>query len=370
MRAVVLLIISLCGAWPIWGQGGEVDSTTTFSEGVLWRGFSHRWTYNHRINRLGDYVHMEDGAAQSVHTSASGFGQDSTYFESHYSLVKSPNVYFQEGFVELKLFGKEKQLLTKTIEVTIPASEALKNRHKYVTVLNGFDLNAIDRADKLHLLRMQVGEVHYAPEVDELRFQIQVALVVDCQSFECARFNQKTTYKMRLHYMIMAADEDNLSTSTTSFMQSYPWGRRNEFSPTSVRKIMRGSRTEYKYATIGFKSLALSLNAEHWMLQYNANITPLVYNSGQGVLDFALDLYFKEWQHGMKRHSAKPKHSKFSSKRKGWCLLDAGIVLLQFKDAKIVHQKRQGTLFWEGKNISSEDMRAVSSETVYWPSKK
>jgi len=48
---------------------------------VLWQGFHHRWTYNHRLNRHGDWVeHLErDGdrvAARVNHSAASGSGAD------------------------------------------------------------------------------------------------------------------------------------------------------------------------------------------------------------------------------------------------------------------------------------------------------
>ncbi|MFY7861519.1 MAG: hypothetical protein ACOVP5_04770, partial [Chitinophagales bacterium] len=42
---------------------------------VIWRGFDHQWTYNHRINRIGSIVSRNDlGTFVGKHYSASGAG--------------------------------------------------------------------------------------------------------------------------------------------------------------------------------------------------------------------------------------------------------------------------------------------------------
>ncbi|MCP4438036.1 MAG: hypothetical protein GY810_03755 [Aureispira sp.] len=340
------------------------------NQAVVWRGFEHSWTYNHRINRLGNYITQNNNKLTSCHASASGLGADSTTFTSHYSFVKSPNVAFQAGKKDIKLYGKEKHLITKIIEIAVPAKEGLKNKDEYITLLNGFDLRAVDRADKIQLLRLSVENAEYAPAVNEIRFYLRVTLVVNCQSFECSRFNQKTTYNLSIHYLIAAGDTEYLTERPKMLTKDYPWGKKDEHHHTSDKRYIIGKKDgEYQNALLGIKSMALTLDDAHWTVEYHNNITPLDYNKETGRLDFAADLFFKEWQQGMKTMSAKPQHSKFSSKKKGWCVLDVGISLLQFKEAEIVHKKHGGSMFWEGFNAPSSDGKAMYEQPLVFPFK-
>lgn len=355
------LVLTLTQGLTLWGQ-------ESIHQTVLWRGFEHSWTYNHRINRLGDFITMNDNQIQSCHTSASGLGADSTYFTSHYTYVESPNVGFCTGVESIKLYGKEKQLLTKRIEVAVPAPKGMENKEQYITMLNGFDLKAVDRADKIQLLRLSVEDAEYAPAINEIRFYLKVALVVNCQSLECSRFNQKTTYDLKVHYLIAAGDMLELEATPKILTKDYPWGRKDEFHHTAEKHYMLGKKGQmFEAAALGIKSMAVTLNTAHWTVEYNNNVTPLAYNQTTARLDFSLDLFFKEWQQGMKTHSARPGLSKFSSKKKGWGVLDIGVVLLQFKSAKVKHEKHQGTLYWKGFNASSTSPDAEFKQSLSFP---
>jgi|GEM_PF-3668197 len=37
-----------------------------YNQVLIWRGMQHKWTYNHRANRLGSYVTMADGGKQCI----------------------------------------------------------------------------------------------------------------------------------------------------------------------------------------------------------------------------------------------------------------------------------------------------------------
>lgn len=335
------------------------DAITTSHEAVIWRGFSHNWTYNHRINRLGDYVQYNNGKPLSCHTAASGMGADSAFFTSHYSSITSQNTYFKEGVVNIKIYGKEKQLLTKNVEIALPASEELKNQDQYITLLNGFDLQAIGHADKVQLLRIAIEDAYYASAVNEVRFNVKVSIVVNCQSFECSRFNQQTTYDLNIYYLMLTGERNYLSATPKTVTENYPWDNKNEYQPIDKKQEMTGNR-EYVFpkATFGIKSLALTLDDAHWMVQTNYNVTPIDYKAEDGRASFKTNVFFKEWQQGMKKMSAMPQHSKFSSKKKGWAVLDMGLVLLQFREAEIIHGKHKGSSFWEGHNTSANSTKA------------
>ena len=150
--------------------------------------------------------------------------------------------------------------------------------------------------------------------------------------------------------------------------KNYPWGRKNEYHHTAEKHYITGEKGQgFKNAALGIKSIALTLNTAHWTVEYNNNITPLSYDESSARLDFSLDLFFKEWQQGMKTHSARPGLSKFSSKKKGWGVLDMGILLLQFRDAKVIHKKHSGSLYWPGNNAASSDPDSESRRDLTFP---
>ena len=343
----------------------QAQSEANMQSAMLWRGFSHSWTYNHRINRLGNYVSSLSGSPISCHTAASGLGADSCFYTSYYSQIESPLVNFHEGVLKIKLYGKEKQLINKTVEVAIPATENMKNQEQYVTLLNGFDLRAIGQADKLQFLRFSIEDAYYAPAVNELRFKVNVSVVVNCQSFECSRFNQKTTYDLDIYYLIIAGEHNHLAATSHNITENYPWDRKIESTATPKQRTVNGDK-EYLHANaaVGIKSLAVTLDEAHWLLQYHCNVTPLEYVPEFGKASISTDLFFQEWQQGMKQMSAMPQQSKFSSKKKGWCVLDSEIVLLQFRSAKVQHQKMDGSGFWEGKNASPDAPEAKHTHVI------
>lgn len=337
---------------------------------VVWRGFEHSWTYNHRINRLGNFVEISKDKIENCHVSASGVGADSTYYTSHYTFLESPTVGFHTGVATVKLYGKEKQLLTREIEISLPAPKEMENKEQYITLLNGFDLKAINRADKIQLLRISVEDAEYAPAINEIRFYLKVALVVNCQSFECSRFNQQATYELDIHYLVAAGDLSEMMATPKMLTKQYPWGRKDEPNHLPEKHYMLGKKNpSFTSAVLGLKSIALTLDEAHWTVEFNNNVTPLAYSLETGRVDFSMDLFFKEWQQGMKSNSVRPELSKFSSKKSGWGLLDTGIILLQFKNATVSHQKHKGSLYWTGNNSSSLDPKAESRRELFFPDK-
>lgn len=345
--------------------GGLSQFAAAQEKALLWRGFEQGWTYNHRINRLGSFVSVSGDTAKVVHTSASGLGADSCFYTTHYSTVSSAHVTFQEGVVNIKLYGKEKQLITKTVEISVPAKEGIQNKEQYITLLNGFDLQSVGNADKLQLLRFSVEDAYYAPAIKEMRFKVKVAISFNCQSFECSRFNQKTSYDFNLYYLIIGADHEQLHATTRTLTQTYPWDKKIEFNPSSAQQEWVGSREYlYKEHAYGLKSLAIILDNAHWLLNYSNYVSPIEYNPSSGRAKLSSVQFFQEWVQGMKQHSAAPKYSAFSSKRKGWCVLDTEVALLQFKEAIVRHQKFSGSFYWPGKNASANVPEALREEMI------
>jgi hypothetical protein len=322
----------------------------SYNKAYIWRGFEHQWTYNHRCNHLGDYVQYNSGTPVSVHASATGTGADSTYFTSYYTYVASKDVVFKEGEAVIKIKARKNRLFETIVTVTVPAEDWLKNKTDYITLLNGFDLRSDKAADKLQLLRFSLENGVYVKDSDQIRFSIDVTLVLACQSAECAKFEPKVDYDLNIHYLIVGLNKGEAAATGQFFTRSYPWGRKGELEELPVQKSIVGDATPvYPEATVGIKSFSVVLNEANWLLSLHNDITPVSYDPQQAEMKLSIDMLFKEWEEGMKGSDAAPWYSKFSVKRKGWAIMDVDALLLQFRQAKITYGKHSGCMFWRGK---------------------
>ena len=77
-------------------NGLNAQELKPYNKAMIWRGFQHKWTYNHRINRIGSSVSFKDDKGYCIHYSASGLGSDSTFATTYYTYVESPKVCFKE----------------------------------------------------------------------------------------------------------------------------------------------------------------------------------------------------------------------------------------------------------------------------------
>lgn len=319
----------------------------SYNKAIIWRGFEHQWTYNHRCSRLGDYVQFNSGTPISVHASATGIGADSTYYTSYYTYVASPDVVFKEGEATIKIHTKEKKLIQQTVTFSVRAAEWLRNKTDYITLINGFDLRSDHAADKIQLLRFSIEDGVYDTATNEIHFNAEISMVLNCQSIECPELYNKVIYDLDLHYLIVGLNKGEAAATDQFFTRSYAWDRKDELDELPEDKVITGDVfPSFADATIGVKSFSFVLNEAHWMLAMNNSLTPLSYDSASSRMKLLVDLLFKEWQEGMKGSDAAPKQSRFSAKRKGWAVMDVDAVLLQFRKADIRYGKHWGQMYW------------------------
>lgn len=332
-----------------------------YNQAVIWNGFKHNWTYNHRCNRLGDYVQYNNGKPTAVHTSETRLGQDSTRYTSSYTLVSSNDAVFKEGEASVKIQGKEKSLISQTVTVVLDAEDWLKNKKDYTTLLNGFDLRSEKGSDKIQLLKMSVEDGEYSKETGKVSFRIYVSIVLDCQSAECPEFNNKVDYELKVYYLLIGSDENEMRSAEHFFSKSYSWDRKEEISELPEERVIGGtSGNLYNNAAVGIKSFSFVLNSAQWLLQMNNTVSAVEYYPQTGDMVASVDLLFKEWQDGMKGTDVAPGKSKFSVRKKGWAVLDADAVLLQFRNANVVQKKNSGSMYWKYKENRSERENCIS----------
>jgi hypothetical protein len=165
-------------------------STTASHSAVLWQGYHHAWEYNHRINRLGSYVdHGPDGAVRATvgHTAASGTGNDTAHFTDFCTTIQSAEgVAFQAGCAETVVECQRGDLTPFTIEVDgLELAPEMQGRHVYAVVLNGFDIYALEHAEKIITFDVDLTEPTVYEGGTKARFYVVGRLCFDCRSPEC-----------------------------------------------------------------------------------------------------------------------------------------------------------------------------------------
>lgn len=330
--------------------------------GVVWMGFEHTWTYNHRLNRLGDYIEQPeyegfDHPIKQIHTGATGVGWDEALFTSFYTTIKSKEVGFQAGNVTLRLQDKEGKEAIASSKITIPLQQNLQQKDQIVAVLNGFDLVANRRADKLKKISIEVSDPIYNQAKTTATFDVKIKFIANCGSLECNRFIQKVDYNIKVQYLLIAGNNDKFFGTEKPFRKNYEWDKKDPFEDGTVNFSVVG-QPNFNKATMGFKSIIVNMDRDHWLVDWHTAIHPQFYNSNTGVYDFAMDLMLKQWK--KKIDSPFKFQSKFSKRKDGWAYVNGSVVLLQFKDACVQRQSRFGTLSWKGMNKGADGNEAIN----------
>lgn len=359
VRGVLFVVFTM------WASGLFAQGPDWSHKACVWRGLRHSWTYNHRCNRMGDYVIQKGDSFFAVHTSATGKGADSTFYNSYYSLVESPDLWFHQGSESCEMFGMEGALLDETSEVMIPIPDGVKVNSFMTAMINGFDIESLAKADKLQMLQISVEKPEVLPEQRKIRLLIKVSMVDNCQTMECEGFNNKTGYSITIHYLVVCGDKQAVSENQDFSNRSSTWDKKIINGALNETRVIQGASTgQFSTSLIGIQSFGFSLNKAHWLVEFDNNIQPHEYKPSDGTYTYDIEQSFVEWEEGMKKFSAVPEQSRYALKQKGWITMDMDIVFLQFKNAKVSHGEVEGTMFWEGRNAPSDGVGAVATQLI------
>ncbi|MCB9034274.1 MAG: hypothetical protein H6553_10585 [Chitinophagales bacterium] len=319
---------------------------------VIWQGFEHTWKYNHRLNRLGDYIAQSSSSSSndkhiysSVHASASGVGKDTATFKTNFAEITNTNINCFSGKLSISLNGKQGELCSVSRVILLPKN-IINKWSETAVVFNGFDLISESGADKLQMIKINFSDVMPSKYKDTMQVKVDIDLVVDCKSFECNRFYKKFEYTINLYYLILGADQYQMHTTSEDYNQTIAWSKKETTPKYVLHKEIKG---DYKYSQgiLTFKSICVVLNSEHWLLSYANAIEACNYNKNSGLMQFNHRSYLQQYENEMNKASTQ---AKFSSKQKGWALLQGTIQLIQFKKGEIVHKNRTDYIFWKGMN--------------------
>ena len=319
----------------------------------LWRGFQHVWDYNHRLNRVGDFLSMSCGSlgcsGTSTHTADTGTGPDDADYYSHFTELQSSYAAFQPGYRTIRISTTEGTFLTGTLPVSIYANSNMRSRGRYVVLLNGFDLDAVGEAKKLDHIRIKLSDLTYSKGY--LNFNIDWALKVDCDSAECTGSNA-VDYDMTVKFLTIAGDAAEFRYKNADYQSSYSWDTNNEIFYTGqdiAATILGAARhyTEPEYAagTVGLRGFRINLDDDYHTLALAVRLRDINYTrTGDGRVSFTADVFYKNWADGMVWT-----HSPWSNgayREAGTAAsMEAHVTMLQFKTARVVHRYVSDTVW-------------------------
>jgi|GEM_PF-7014086 len=101
---------------------------------LIWQGFTQEWSYNHRLNRLGDYIAsqsiQQDTLMARIHHNAStGTGTDAGPYGSFYSYIAVNDVHFTTGDTTFLISGTEGQMSTQSFVIRGHLAAHLKKKN-------------------------------------------------------------------------------------------------------------------------------------------------------------------------------------------------------------------------------------------------
>lgn len=354
-------LLSLCIILFLINQGNihaQIDSAQWSNKAIIWQGFSHKWTYNHRLNRLGNYVRTLPNGAEIIHTSATGLGKDSVNFTTFYTQVESNDFRFHQGSTRIKLVGKEGKMLNETIDVMIPFSNELASNYPdFQTVLNGFDITSLQKADKLQALKLNISKPYYNKLQNTLHFKIDILLVTNCKSLECSRLNNKTAYQVDVYYLV-SVGKPSTQINQETFTENYSWDKKIELKPKTSEKKININNNLAKHI-LGIKNISIFMDRGHWMLDWFMYFIPTEFDPISKRLNLLTNFHLKEWSAEMFKFSVAPKTSQLAVKKKGWISQSLGLQIFSFDEGQFKIGQTTGAANWLGKNQSPNNDKAI-----------
>jgi hypothetical protein len=362
-------------------QAPRAADGAAWQDAVIWQGFTHRWGYNHRLNRLGSYVRLgEEGGWVAGHTAASGSGPDTAHVAAFYGAIRSPHLVARPGVAHFAIDTLKGEAHPLDAQVQVPLGAAPLENPRYAVVLNGFDLWAVDGADahKLMAFALQAGPPQVSEDRQRLTFSLGGSFKAHCATPECRGYpgalrRHRVRYALRVYYLALGGEAEtfNVVRPEQRASTAYEWPRRgNEIGPEQGRAALEiplaADWADPAVANVpGLHRIAIDLektgghlimrpdSAMH-LLQWDMAITGLRRTTGAVAVD--LYLLFKNWARGMK--AARRPYSEGALRDAGRARLEAGVTLLQVRGGAYEPGQASAAIRWRtGAPASSERAR-------------
>lgn len=322
----------------------------------VWQGFSQYWGYNHRINRLGDWLEYQNSdsgqALQAKHFAASGSGSDEAVIRQYYSTIQAPKSAFEMGYVDFEIEAKEGESVVAQRGVSANFTKQFAASAHAEMILAGFDLvTAGDaKADKLQAFSIQIDEVAHLAESGEVQARVSVSLRMACGSAECQSFNQEVKYRLRVYWTAILGE--GFSSKTRLLETAQAWEKKAIQPDSEPERLALAGDAAYPKLTAGIKKLAVTLDDEQHLLGWESWVHPL--SDFKNLLWIEMNMRFVQQQPSMyaafkRNYTGWPKPpAKWVVKRKsGTAKWEMLLCMLMFEDATIENHTKSDTITWK-----------------------
>ncbi len=322
----------------------------------VWQGFSQYWGYNHRINRLGDWLEVSNQAGgpnvQPLHFAASGSGSDIAAVAQYYSTVNATEVDSKTGFVTFEIDGREGDQIELSEEIEILLQAPLPSSDNFEVVLRGFDLTTAGdaKADKLHAFSVKVVDLAQVASQKGFKAKIAVSLKMNCSSPECQLFNQELKYSLRVYWTAIWGR--GFQSKMENIEATKSWDKKQANVDSLPQRLALVGNPHYPNMTAGIKGFSIELDDEHHFLAWETWINPAT--TFQNMLWMECGLNFVKHSPTM--------FSAFRNNYTGWptppakwvvhrgagsAKMSMDICMLMFKDAEIKRFSDSKTIRWK-----------------------
>lgn len=310
----------------------------------LWQGFQHHWGYNHRLNRLGDYLEASENQWTWTHTAASGSGADMGSFSSHAAKIDRPDLWWRSGEVEMELRGGEMEMVEERVKIRVPMEGQLEMP---TVVLNGFDLQSADGADADKLVALEMGVDSLRMEGGEMMAELYCKVQLSCRSPECERGDKAIHYRAQLHWLALG-----LPGKAGEYEGGYAYAKRGPVKQAMVQPLKVAVRATGQGAVAhihGFKKFGFSLAAEdhiagYWMgIQPNGNLKGQLLAMGLAQRWKGMRRAYRHYYHGFPKLPAWIAVKKKSGEVRVW----AELMTMELPAEQVSFHESKGERFWD-----------------------
>jgi hypothetical protein len=321
---------------------------------AIWQGFRHSWTYNHRLNRLGDWLTCtaREGdmlAVEVAHSAASGTGRDEATFSSFRTAARAGGVQYHEvhEIIQISSREQESRSFVRDVRVSVPSGY-----DRFAAILTGFDLCSAKDADKLVSFHLATTEPRRDTGTGEVVFQIIGALNVDCDSPECdlydstgamiaavvagaaaganygplgavaggvfgalfSKLDITTDYELSVRCALITGSTDSLHATRHSARHVYAWGTERAVTRANDGTVrgfkMVGNDDQHWCASVpAIDQLSLEVTRDRGLLrpdtamhllEWDMAVRPVSSDGAGCIAD--LEMFFRNWRNEPSRY--------------------------------------------------------------------
>lgn len=305
---------------------------------IAWQGFRHQWTYNHRINRSGDWwtppTCDDDGCvATQIHASASGSGIDRATFSGFGSMLKAPDVTGWYGSAALWFDGKEGEEISDRVCVTIP-----EEAEEGPALLRGYDLDAVESADSLWAFAVDI-------ERQGSQVCVDASIRMDCKTPECGS-ERLTTYSLTVPFVVVAGPAE-ITEAQAAQAHSWKAGDIRDEPHAADHPVALSIPVQMdRPALVGISGFSVELDSALHTLGLDLAVRPGEAKDGQLPID--VDLFYLQWG---PVEIAPMTVAQFA--HAGRAQLTADLVVVQPETGCVERASTVGTAFWPGKQADA-----------------